>query len=91
MAITWDITRANVDVQSKRADITFTRTDSENPEAPWSMTYHGVIIGTQAERIALLNYVWSAWQAYQTKQTQIDAFLDSLEQSAKNNLEAREV
>ena len=91
MAITWDITRANVDVQAKRADITFTRTDSEKPDHVWSKTYRNAIIGTSAERTALLNSVWAAWQAYASEQGAIDAFLDNLEQLAKANLEAREV
>ena len=91
MAITWNVTRANVNVPAKRADITFTRTDSEKPDHVWSKTYHQAIIGTSAERTALLNSAWAAWQAYASEQEAINAFLDNLEQLAKTNLEAREV
>ena len=91
MAISWDIETSNANVASKRVDVKFTRTDSENSANPWTKTYNNTLIETQEQRIALLDAVWIAWQAHLSKQDAIDNFLENLEQIGKANLEAREI
>ena len=90
MAITWDCNITNVNVTSKRADVRFTRTDSESSLAPWTHSYNQAIIETTQQRTALLNQVWDEWQNEVQKQADIDNFITNLEQTAKSNLEARE-
>jgi hypothetical protein len=90
MAISWNVDITNVNVNSKRADITFTRTDDQSALAPWVHPYKSVIIETGPQRAALLNQVWSEWQDEISKQAAIDAFITDMEQAGKANLEARE-
>lgn len=89
MAITWDTQITNVNTSSKRADVTFTRTNTET-NATWSCSYNQVILETTAQRLALLDVVWADWQKALAKETSIDGFIGSLEQSANSNLMARE-
>jgi len=90
MAITWDISITNVDVDQKRADIRFTRTD-DITDATESYGFSKAIIETGEERTALLNQAWQNHLDAVAKQTAVDAFITNLEQLAKANLEAREV
>ena len=91
MAISWDIKLTNVNTQSKRADVTATRTDDQSTiiEPPYSFTQ--VILETPAQRSAFLDTVWNKHLAWLAKQTEIETFIDNLEQQGKANLEAREV
>jgi len=90
MAISWDLQITNVNVKSKRANISFTRTDSESALPPWTHSFQNIVIETQAQRVALLNQVWDAWQGEIAKQTNINNFITNLEQAGKTNMEARE-
>ena len=90
MAITWDVQITNVNVDNERGDVSFTRTDSENPSAVESYTYRNTQLATQY-RAGLLNTVWTAHQAAEAEATAVSTFLSTLEQAAKSNLEAREV
>ena len=90
MAITWDTKITNVNVLSKRANVTFTRTDDVTQETE-TYSYNSAIIGTAEERAALLDTVWDAHLEDDAKQDAVDAFITNLEQLAKSNLEAREV
>lgn len=90
MAISWDTQISNVNVASKRADVTFTRTDDVTQDV-WSKSYTQVIIETTPQRLALLDQVWGAWQQELTDRSNIAAFITNLEQTANSNLDAREV
>jgi len=90
MAITWEVQITNVDVDQKRADVSFTRVDDVSGTAE-NYNYSQAIIETTEQRAALLQTVWDSHLAAVSKQTAIDAFITNLEQTAKSNLEAREV
>lgn len=90
MAISWSCETTNVNVTSKRANVNFTRTDDETG-ATWSIGFTQAIIETSEQRTALFDLAWAEWQKELTKQTAEDDFLSNLGQSAKSNLDAREV
>lgn len=90
MAISWDTKISNVNVQAKRANVQFTRTDDVTGDE-FTKTYTQVIIETPQERTALLNQVWQAWQDELANRASITAFITNLEQLANSNLDAREV
>ena len=91
MAISWDTQTSNVNVASKRADVSFTRTDSEKPEDVFTVSFNQVILETTPQRLALLDQVWAEWQKELTKRANIEAFITNLEQLANANLVEREV
>jgi len=91
MAISWDTQTSNVNVASKRADVSFTRTDSEKPEDVFTVSFNQVILETNPQRLALLDQVWAEWQKELTKRANIEAFITNLEQLANANLVEREV
>ena len=93
MAISWDTQTSNVNVASKRADVSFTRTDSAlmTPEDVFTVAFNQVILETTPQRLALLDQVWAEWQKELTKRASIEAFITNLEQLANANLDAREV
>ena len=89
-AINWSTKITNVNVTSKRATVSFTRTDTEKPEDVWNISFQSVTLETQAQRLALLDLVWTEWQKELAKRAAIEAFITNLEQTANSNLEARE-
>lgn len=90
MAITWTVSISNVDVDSKRADVSFVREDSESGSQE-NYSFSKAIIETSPQRSALLNNVWQQHLDKVSEATNVDTFIDGLEASAKANLEAREV
>ena len=90
MAISWETQITNVDLQQKRADVTFTRTD-DTTGAVETYSFSKVIIETTQQRLDLLDLVWQKHLAAVANQTNIDAFITNLEQLANSNLDAREV
>jgi len=90
MAITWTVDISNVNVDQKRADVTFMRVD-EVTLATESYHFSKVILETTLQRVALLDLVWQKHLDEIADQAAIDAFLTNLEQLGKSNLEAREV
>jgi len=96
MAISWDTQITNVNTQNKRADVSFTREDSEKPNDTFSQSYQNTPIAgntpaeTTAARVLLLNTIWDAWQQEVTKRANIAAMITDLEQAANTNLMARE-
>ena len=96
MAISWDTKITNVNIQNKRADVSFTREDSEKPNDTFSQSYQNTPIAgdtpaeTIAARVLLLNTIWGAWQQELTKRSDISAMITDLEQAANNNLMAKE-
>ena len=91
MAISWNTTISQVNVNSKRANVSFTRTDSVKPEDVFAMSYNQVILETTAQRLALLDQVWAEWLDELTKRSDNEAFITNIEQTANSNLDAREV
>ena len=97
MAIAWDTKITNVNLLSKRADVSFTRADSEKPLDTFSQSYQNTPIAgatpaeTAAARTLLLDTIWAAWQQEIAKRANIVALIASLEQAANNNLNGREV
>ena len=59
MAITWDCKITNVNVTSKRANVSFVRIDDSTQETE-TYPYNNTLIGTPEERAALLDIVWDA-------------------------------
>jgi len=90
MAITWTVDIRNVNVDQKRADVTFMRTDDVT-SATESYNFSKAILETTAQRVALLDLVWQKHLDEVADQTAIDAFITNLEQLGKSNLESREV
>jgi len=91
MAVSWDTQITNVNTNSKRASLRFTRTDTADPTGDFSVNFNQVIIETGPERTALLNQVWGEWQDEAAKRASVLAFITNLEQLANANLDAREV
>ena len=91
MAITWTTNISNENLASKRANITFTREDSEIPTATYTLSFQNTQIETTAQRLALLDTVWNEWQKELTRRASIAAFITNLEQMANSNLMDREV
>ena len=97
MAIGWNTQITNVNLLNKRADVSFTRTDSEKPLDVFSQSYQNTPIAgatpaeTAAARTLLLNTIWDAWQQEIAKRANIATLIENLEQAANNNLNAREV
>jgi len=90
VAISWDTQISQVNVASKRASVSFTRTDSENPSDVFNVSYPQVILETIPQRMALLDQAWSAWQKELVNRSNIADFITNLEQTANSNLGARE-
>ncbi len=89
MAITWEVTIKNVEVDKKRANVAFLRTDTDTG-ATENYRFDRVTIETPEQRSDLLNLVWSKHLEEVGKQSAIGAFITNLEQTAISNLEARE-
>jgi len=91
MAIIWEIEDVRVlDVATKAVSVTATRRDSAIPEEVKSYTVAYAIVGTSAQKLAVLDNIWAQHQAAISKQTTIDSFIGMLKVDAKANLEARE-
>lgn len=91
MAISWDISISNVNVQSGRAMVCFKRTDSDYPDYPETYTYYNAIIVSSQDRVDLLNDVWNKHLAAASRQTSIADFVTNMAVAGKANLEAREI
>ena len=90
MAITWDIKISNVSTASKRATVTFTRTDTESTLAPQTYSFQNTYIETPAQRTALMDTVKNEVLARETKDTDIAALVTNLEQAGIAALETWE-
>ncbi len=87
MAINWDVQITNVNLSSKRGDVTATRTDDQSALDPHVYVSVGAPLETQEHRVAVLDTIkeWETTAA--TKEAAINTFIDTLEQTAKTNLE----
>jgi len=91
MAITWNIQIANVNLNSKRCDISATRTDSESALDPRSYKMRNTPIETAQQRTLALQTIKNLDDAAVSEASSVSTFLDSLEQSAIANLDAWEL
>ena len=87
MSISWDISIANVNVQSGRANVTATRTDSESSLPSQVYSFNDTPIKTTQERALLLATIKAEVEKQVIKDAQIAAIITDLEQSGKSNLE----
>ena len=91
MAITWDFNITNVSISKGRGDITATRTDSESALPPRTYPMRNTPIETPEERAKALT-TFKEWDTTAANnKAAIEVFLDSLEQSAKTNMESWEL
>ena len=89
MAITWDITVTPLNVERKEASITAIRTDSDTGKEQ-RLVISSIILSTQQQKIDALNQIWQMHLDYDALQSQIAAYIGTMEDDAKVNLEARE-
>ena len=90
--ITWDVTITPTDVARKEATIRATRTDDTDPSNIKRFTHIiSAILDTAAQKMAALEDIWAHHLAQQARDAAIVAYVGTLEQQAKVNLEAREI
>ena len=84
----WTLKITPISIEEKTARVSATRTDDVDASV-FSTTTTGKL-DTAANKTAILDSIWSDWQAYQTKQTNIASILGTMEADGAANLEARE-
>jgi len=84
----WTIKITPKNIEQKTASVSGTRTDDVTGET-FTTTTTGRL-NTNPNKTAILNAIWSDWQAYQTKQTNIASAIGTMETDGASNLEARE-
>ena len=88
MAITWNVTISNVNVDTKRADVTATRTDdSTDPDTVDTYSFKNTPIETSSQRLIVLNSIKAAVEADASLDTSVSTLISDMETSAKTNLE----
>ena len=90
MAISWTTKITNVNIASKRADVSFTRTDDVTGDT-WTKTFSNDMVETNDQRLALCDQTWEAWQLELNVRSNIATLITNLEQAGNANLMAREV
>ena len=89
MAITWDVTVTPLNVERKEASITAIRTDTDTGKEQ-RLVISSIILNTTQQKVDALNQLWQMHLDYDALQTQIAAYIGTMEADAKANLEARE-
>jgi len=87
MAISWDVKISNVNLASKRGDVTAVRTDSESALQPRSYSLPNTPLETSQQRLKVLDTIKEWDDAFIAKETAANVFIDTLETTAKTNLE----
>jgi len=87
MAISWEVTISNVNLSSGRGDVLAVRTDSESALEPRRYNMQSTPLSTAQQRTNALNTIKEWDEAAVAQASQIETFLDNLEQSAKTALE----
>ena len=91
MAVIWEVKITSVNLKSKRGSVTAIRTDSESALPPHVYVSSYAPLETLEDRVAVLDTI-KEWETTATdKKAAIDAFIDTLEQTAKTNLEEWEL
>jgi len=91
MAITWDVVITNVNLDSNRATISATRTDSELTDPPQVYLFQQVPLETGPQRAAIQETIKTKCEERAADDTAIATWIDTLEQAGKSNLEAWEL
>jgi len=89
MSATWTVTITPLNVNRKEASIYASRVDDVTLE---EQHFHidTAILNTSTQKVAALDQLWQMHLDYETKQAAIAAYIGSMEEDAKSNLEARE-
>jgi len=93
MAIEWDVAITDVQVSSGRANVTFTRTDTDSSAIaaqPQVYSFNNALIATSEQRQDLLDTVKAKVLEREAEDTAIATFVDNLEQTGKDALETWE-
>ncbi len=92
MAITWEGKITHINLSTKEASITVTRTDDTDPDNPMVYTEPKAVIDTDtlANNLPILDELWAKHQARLAEDSTIESFVSGLETLIKTNLEARE-
>ena len=91
MAISWDVQIKNVNLLSKRGDVVAVRTDSESALSPHSYSMQNTPMETTIQRLLILNTLKEWEETATANELAIKVFIDTLEQTAKTNLETWEL
>ncbi|RPJ25492.1 MAG: hypothetical protein EHM35_15500 [Planctomycetaceae bacterium] len=91
MAITWEIKITNVQVATKRANVTATRTDGASALPPQVYSFTEVPIGTPAERLSLINTIKTRVTERASHNAQVEDTVADLEAAGKTALESWEL
>lgn len=83
----WNIKITPINIGTKEVRINATRTDIDESVFTTTTT---ATIDTTANKTAALDAIWSDWQRYKAKQTNIASIIGDLEVSGAANLDARE-
>lgn len=86
--MSWEIKITPKNIEKKTARVSATRTDDTTGETFTTAT--DAVLDTTANKTAALDAIWSDWQNYQTKQSEIASVIGTMEADGKANLEARE-
>ena len=84
----WELRITPINISEKTAKITATRTDDVDASV-FTTTTTGML-DTVEHKTEILDAIWSDWQRYQTKQTNIASAIGTMEADGIANLEARE-
>ena len=87
--ITWEVKIMPLNIERKEASVVATRTDSVTGK----VEIHRIItciLGTQQQKINVLDQLWQMHLDYITNQALIDTYIGDMENEAKINLEGRE-
>jgi len=84
----WKLTITPINISEKTVSVSATRTDDADGSTFTTKTTGKV--NTAANKNAILDAIWSDWQKYSTRQTNIASMIGDLEETGASNLEARE-
>lgn len=87
MAISWDVNITNVNLLSKRGDVMAIRTDSESALPPHNYSMQNTPLETGDDRLLVLSTIKEWEESAAAKEAAVNVFIDTLEQTAKTNLE----
>lgn len=87
MAISWDVQIKNVNLLSKRGDVSAIRTDSESALPPHNYSMQNTPMETPEQRLLILNTLKEWEETATANEAAVKVFIDTLEQTAKTNLE----
>ena len=87
MAISWDVEISNVNLASKRGDVTVVRTNDQSALEPRRYSLPNTPLETPQQRLKVLDTIKEWDDAFVAKEAAANVFIDTLETTAKTNLE----